>query len=1323
VTKRAGAASHFFAERIVDTICELISVATPVPRRQRLTTTLAALFICLFSPPHSASVQPRSDVAHLLDRLRDKSTIARRDAALTLGSLGPAANDAIPALVQLLRDPESAVRWAGAAALGRIGPAAKDATPALAEILNDPDQIVRWASVTALDQIAPADMDIIPHLLKALRDPDEIVRQAAATAMGRRGSGAKDIIPNLLKLLNDPNDGVRRAAVKALGGLGPVPKNVVPDLAGLLKSSDANIRSAALHALADIAETIADKNQLDLTSCRYFDDVLDVIDRDQNNRLQPHEMEDRQNAARRIRRAVDHLSALEHASFINRARDWLQAVFRSGWVAWALTLYVIWLLVVFAVFLIKPLWLLELNELLKDQLSIKIKPGGIESSVGVPVSYALLLGLVAYRPRVLDAWVNSNVEKCRINLERLPTVKDRAVHIPSPAKVDDSMVMDFSPGTCRAHIGKAVHQCRWLIFGEGGVGKTSLACQMARWAIAPDRSNRLTSHVMLPVLIEDELDNPAIAQGPARFNEAIRGRLRALVGSSISISPGLLIALLRNSRVLVIIDHYTEMDQATRDQIRFDAPDFPATALVVTARSDGLWNLPKHNVSPLRIDVDQLFPFLESYLNAKQKRHLFGDEEYNAARLLLKQMTGEGRNITLLLAKMYADQIIAEKESPTGDEMAKTIPDLMLRYLNEINRNIGELDNRTVQRNCKAVAWECLEASFRPGSAERAAVITALRGDEGDEQTAESVLDYLVNRLKVVHVSGAAEDRIRFALDPLAEYLAGLQFIEESGGRGTHQKWKAFLRKTDQMPGAPETIRSFLLAMRDCCLARSGKADVPAFVIDDLNERLGLAEEMARAGIAPLIEALRNKNPEIRQSAVKQLGGRSRVAVQALCGALDDEESAVRREAAWSLLQIVMLGDNTGFPVSRLIDALADPDADVRWKAAAALEALGTSASEAIGPLLKVLKSDPESRPRGNAAAALAKISNGSTVVRTLVEVLSDGDNNVATAAVTALGEIGPPAREAVPSLLTAYRDFAPAFRGYVVRALGKIGSASREVIQALSESITTSGKSECVAECSALGDLGPAAESAVPVLIKAMENPVLRRAAAEALGKIGAPVADVVPALTFRMQDADRGVRLTVAESLGRIGPAARDATERLIAVANSDGDGLVRVHAANSLMAMTRDPAHSIDVLCKCLSHADGPVRKLAAESLGKPGYEGEIPVLALATALKDSEFFVRAAAAESLGTMGSIAAAAVTHLVAAFQDVWQPSQNQLGTARFGDGPIYDLVRCRCAIALGKIGSSARSAIPALKDTSNRQKAVRETARDAIALIERAL
>ncbi len=85
-----------------------------------------------------------------------------------------------------------------------------------------------------------------------------------------------------------------------------------------------------------------------------------------------------------------------------------------------------------------------------------------------------------------------------------------------------------------------------------------------------------------------------------------------------------------------------------------------------------------------------------------------------------------------------------------------------------------------------------------------------------------------------------AREYLRFTLDPLAEYLAGLQVTESFGKHSS--KWKEFLDKADKFPGAPATIKEFLSAVRDCCLVRGPKTEVPAFVIDDLSKLTGFGE-------------------------------------------------------------------------------------------------------------------------------------------------------------------------------------------------------------------------------------------------------------------------------------------------------------------------------------------------------------------------------------------------------------------------------------------------------------------------------------------------
>src|SRR5262245_57253940 len=51
-------------------------------------------------------------------------------------------------------------------------------------------------------------------------------------------------------------------------------------------------------------------------------------------------------------------------------------------------------------------------------------------------------------------------------------------------------------------------------------------------------------------------------------------------------------------------------------------------------------------------------------------------------------MVGD-RDITVLLAKLFAEQMIASKEHCLDDNLPQNIPDLMLSYLNELNRTIA----------------------------------------------------------------------------------------------------------------------------------------------------------------------------------------------------------------------------------------------------------------------------------------------------------------------------------------------------------------------------------------------------------------------------------------------------------------------------------------------------------------------------------------------------------------------------------------------------------------------------------------------------------
>jgi hypothetical protein len=79
------------------------------------------------------------------------------------------------------------------------------------------------------------------------------------------------------------------------------------------------------------------------------------------------------------------------------------------------------------------------------------------------------------------------------------------------------------------------------------------------------------------------------------------------------------------------------------------------------------------------------------------------------------------------------------------------------------------------------------------------------------------------------------------SVSPLAEYLAGIHLVNESGS--DEERWQNILARADSLEGAPRSIKGFLLAFYDCCLAKSAEAHIPAFVINGLAKRGGLDSE------------------------------------------------------------------------------------------------------------------------------------------------------------------------------------------------------------------------------------------------------------------------------------------------------------------------------------------------------------------------------------------------------------------------------------------------------------------------------------------------
>lgn len=136
--------------------------------------------------------------------------------------LGNGAKDAVPALIEMYqRNLPAHSQDLALFCLSAIGPAASNAIPALLEGITDSDAGRRDASIFVVGQIHSVPKLAVPVLRDSLKDANPIVISKAIDALGSYGADAKPAVPALIQLLKEPNGGFCASAKYALGKIDP----------------------------------------------------------------------------------------------------------------------------------------------------------------------------------------------------------------------------------------------------------------------------------------------------------------------------------------------------------------------------------------------------------------------------------------------------------------------------------------------------------------------------------------------------------------------------------------------------------------------------------------------------------------------------------------------------------------------------------------------------------------------------------------------------------------------------------------------------------------------------------------------------------------------------------------------------------------------------------------------------------------------------------------------------------------------------------------------------------------------------------------------
>ena len=316
----------------------------------------------------------------------------------------------------------------------------------------------------------------------------------------------------------------------------------------------------------------------------------------------------------------------------------------------------------------------------------------------------------------------------------------------------------------------------------------------------------------------------------------------------------------------------------------------------------------------------------------------------------------------------------------------------------------------------------------------------------------------------------------------------------------------------------------------------------------------------------------------------------------------------------------------------------------------AAAKSSARSKQKLVARLARILKKkDPVDRVR--AAAALEDLGPAAaSAIPDLIAVLGDPDTDIADSADRALRKLDGSA----PALAAALATTDPALRSRIGRVLTAQGPAA---IPALVKNFGQGKRELALWSAGILGQMGPAAESAVPALARAAasNDAAVAGQAATALSAVGSPAGLWLGAA---LSSSNPAARSGASKVLALMAPPPAEAAEALIG-ALEDPDAKVREHAAAALSsyppaAYASLPKSLTPALVKLSSGTDAAAG-LAKTALERSGYTAAVlnaKMKSLSAALKSADQEARIAAAEALGNTGPAASEAMPELWTLFR-----------------------------------------------------------------------
>ncbi|MDH5302237.1 MAG: HEAT repeat domain-containing protein [Gammaproteobacteria bacterium] len=756
-----------------------------------------------------------SFVAQYVEQL-NVDPIKREEARRILRDCGDSAANNLLMLLQSDQTPIDS-RQTAVNLLSQLAPQDQITLVFINRLKHDPDLTVRRDIARALALHIQAKPQVTAALIETLADKNEhpLVRGAAADALSKLKTTDHAALQAMQQVLLDANADmdVRVDALAALRSLGHLAVEILPVLLTEYLNSQSNLEKTVVQAaLVAISKDLVVNERIDtLAAIDQALGHLESVDKQQKQNLPGYdEMEFS------LWHAEKYLRTLRWEKRVRDIENIKTWVGENQWVI-AGPLYVAWLLLWLLIYRFFPLVVLNsskyfdgINRFLPNTLS------------ALPVKFFVFIPMLQYRPRVLQAWVKTQLDTAQQRYPLLPLARAHATHVAVQFKLGDEL-LDSPMNPLLTQLFRSQHsQTNLLIVGEGGSGKSNLAVELGRLCLQPQG---LGAQPMLPVILDRDF------KPDETITSHVSTQLHHLLDLPADCLPDeMIIALLKYKHIVLLVDHLSELSDATQEHIQPGRKDFLPRALIMTSRrEENFDDSIVHVLHPTRLSSRLLADFCDQYLEARNKRKLYSDREFFELCKSIIQLAGQD-GITPLLATLYLDQMAYARSHGRDESGPHSIPELMLHYLNTLNRGVPEderLPDRNVHRFAEALAWLCLRNNFRPMPVREEEISHATRGAIGAQQ-----LNYLQHRLHLIDSYSAAQDQVAFCTKALAEHLAARHVVRLLGK--SEDNWKQFIQRCRQQLRRDASVGSFIQAVGQCAQTYGAELQLPSFVVPSL---------------------------------------------------------------------------------------------------------------------------------------------------------------------------------------------------------------------------------------------------------------------------------------------------------------------------------------------------------------------------------------------------------------------------------------------------------------------------------------------------------